>query len=113
MVFGSVGDAMRSVAMQYDAMSYHATPWDWMEFDGMRSDAMRRDAMGLDFFNDGWDGMASGMDFMRWELNRRDAAPYLATGGWGWIWIWYLAADGWGWIFSTMGGMGLAVVIVG
>ena len=71
-----------------------------------------RGRMGLDvelrFFNDGWDGMASGMDLMRWELNGQDADPYLATGGWGWIWIWYLAAKGWGWVCSTMGGMGLA-----
>ena len=52
--FDSIGDAMRSVAMQYDATPCHATPWDWMEFDGTGSDAMRRDAMGLDFFNDGW-----------------------------------------------------------
>ena len=84
-----------------------------MEFDGMGSDAMRRDAMGLDFFNDGWDGMTSGIELMRWELKGQDAAPYVVTGGWGWIWIWYLAAEGWGWICSTMGGMGLAVVIVG
>ena len=67
----------------------------------------------LRFFNDGWDGMASGTDLTSWELNGRDVALYLATGGWGWIWIWYLAAEGWGWICSTMGGMGLAIVIVG
>ena len=57
MGFDSVGDAMRSVAMQYDATPCYATPWDWMEFDGMGSDAIRCDAMGLDFFNDGWDGI--------------------------------------------------------
>ena len=56
MRFDSVGDAMRSVAMQYDATPCHTTPWDWMDFDGMGSDAMRRNAMGLDFFNNAWGG---------------------------------------------------------
>ena len=35
MGFDSVGEAMRSVAMQYDATPCYATPWDWMEIDGM------------------------------------------------------------------------------
>ena len=71
MGFDSVGEAMRSVAMQYDATPCHATPWDWMEFAGMGSDDMRRDAMGLDFFNDGWDGIGNSCSWItntRWLL---------------------------------------------
>ena len=66
MGFDSAGEAMRSVAMQYNATPCHATPWDWMEFDGMGSDAMRSDAMGLDFFNDGWGGIG---DSYSWITN--------------------------------------------
>ena len=50
MRFDSVGDAMRSLVMQYDAL-----PWDWLGWDGdghgddvMRCDVMPCQEVGLD-----------------------------------------------------------------
>ena len=58
MGFDSVGDAMRSVTMQYDATPCHATLSDWMEFYGMGWDSMLCAAMPWDWI--GWDGDGGG-----------------------------------------------------